>query len=184
VDFPLQWLVIFEEIITMPEDYHPPTKSALIDVIGTERARLESLLEGLSETQMIEPGVEATWSIKDILAHISTWERLAMDRIHAAQTGKDLQFPLITGDNFVDEFNAQTYAKHKDQLLAEVLQEFRSSHLDFLAQIEALDENHLPEKLNFDWSGNLTYQVMISANTHWHYAEHANSIEKWLDIEP
>jgi hypothetical protein len=164
----------------MTEDYHPPTKSTLLEVIHTERTRLESLLEGLSEAQMIEPGVEAAWSIKDILAHIAAWERLAMDRIHAAQTGEDLRFPLITGDKFVDEFNAQIYAKHKDRPLPEVLDEFRNSHQDFLAQIEALDEKYLPEKLKFDWSGNLTYQVTISANTHWHYIEHATAIEKWL----
>jgi hypothetical protein len=164
----------------MPEDYHPPTKADLLNVIRTERTRLESLLEGLSEAQMVEPGVEAAWSIKDILAHIAAWERLAMDRIRAAQTGEDLRFPLIAGDNFVDEFNTQTYVKHKDQPLAEVLEEFQNSHQEFLAQIEVLDEKYLSEKLNFDWSGNLTYQVMISANTHWHYAEHATAIEKWL----
>ena len=167
----------------MTEDYHPPTKSDLLAVIQTERKRLVSLLDGLSETQMIEAKVEADWSIKDILAHISAWERLAMDRIHAAQTGEDLNFPLIAGDNFVDEFNAQIYEKHKNQSLEAVRQEFEQSHQAFLAQIEALDEKFLPKKLNFDWSGKLTYQVMISANTHWHYAEHANAIEKWREKE-
>jgi hypothetical protein len=165
----------------MTEDYHPPSKSTLLEVIHSEWARLESLLEGLTDAQMVEIGVEATWSIKDILAHITAWEKLAMDRIHAAQTGDDLQYPIIAGDNFVDEFNARTYTTHKDQLLLEVLAEFRATHRDFVVQIEALDENCLQKKLNFDWSGNLTYQVMISANTHWHYIEHADAIEKWLE---
>ena len=83
----------------MTEDYHPPTKSDLIEVIHTERTRLESLLEGLTDSQMTESGVESSWSIKDILAHIAAWERLAFDRIHAALSGKPLKFPLIKGDN-------------------------------------------------------------------------------------
>ena len=37
----------------MSEDYHPPTKSDLLEVIRTERARLESLLEGLTDSAEI-----------------------------------------------------------------------------------------------------------------------------------
>jgi len=165
----------------MTENPQPPDKSTLIDVIRNERARLESLLVGLTETQMIKPGVEVEWSIKDILAHIAAWERLAMDRIYAAQTGTDLKYPLIAGDDFVDQFNAQNYEAHKNQSLSEVRAEFDNAHQEFMAQIEALSEARLSQKLNFDWSGKMTYQVMISANTHWHYPDHAAAIEKWLE---
>jgi hypothetical protein len=165
----------------MTEDYQPPNKSALLDVIHSERARLEALLAGLTEAQMVEPGVEANWSIKDIMAHIAAWERLALDRIHAAETGSALQYPIITNDNFVDQFNAEIYQAHADQPLAEVQTEFQNAHQDFVHQIEVLDESKLPQKLNFDWSGKLTYQVVISSNTHWHFIEHAESIEKWLE---
>jgi len=166
----------------MTEDYHPPSKSALLEVIRAERARLESLLEGLTEAQMVTGGVEGHWAIKDILAHIAAWERLAADRIHAAQTRENLQYPIIAGENFVDEYNAHIYETHKDLPLVKVQAEFYSAHRDFVAQIEALDESILPQKLGFDWSGHLTYQVMISSNTHWHYLEHANAIENWLEI--
>jgi len=165
----------------MTENHQPPDKSTLIDVIQSERARFESLLVGLTEAQMTKPGVEADWSIKDILAHIAAWERLAMDRIYAAQTGADLKYPLIAGDDFVDQFNAQNYEAHKNQSLSEVQAEFDNAHQEFMAQIEALPEARLFQKLNFDWSGKLTYQVMISANTHWHYPDHAAAIENWLE---
>lgn len=165
----------------MTEDYHPPTKSDLIEVIHTERTRLESLLEGLTDSQMTESGVESSWSIKDILAHIAAWERLAFDRIHAALSGKPLKFPLIKGDADVDTFNAAVYKKYKDQSIAKVTAEFNDSHLDFLAQIEALDDDFLTSPLPFDWAGKLSAQVVVSANTHWHYTEHAQSITKWLE---
>ncbi len=165
----------------MTEDYHPPTKSDLLEVIRKERAQLESLLAGIADPQKVEPGVEASWSIKDILGHIAAWERLAYDRIHAAATGSPLKFPLIKGDADVDQFNAEVYAANKDQSLPIVVTEFQASHRDFLAQIEGLDEEFLSSPLPFDWAGKLTAQVVISANTHWHFAEHAESISKWLD---
>ena len=29
---------------------------------------------GLSDVQLLEPGVTGTWSVRDILAHVTTWE--------------------------------------------------------------------------------------------------------------
>lgn len=165
----------------MTEDYHPPTKSDLLDVINTERAQLESLFEGLTAAQMVAPGVEATWSIKDILAHIAAWERLAYDRIHAAVSGDPLKFPLIHGDADVDKFNAEVYEQHKELPLEEIEAEFQNAYQAFMAQIETLDDGFFSRPLPFDWAGKLTAQVVISANTHWHYVEHAAAIEKWLD---
>jgi len=165
----------------MTEDYHPPTKTDLLTTIRTERDSLVSLLEGLTEAQMTEAGVEASWSIKDILAHMAAWERLAYDRIHAAKTGAPLSYPLIKGDADVDAFNAAVYQKNKDLPLQSVTAEFETAHDQFLAQIESLEDDFLSSPLPFDWAGKLTAQVVVSANTHWHYIEHAESIAKWLD---
>lgn len=165
----------------MKEDYTPPTKSDLIDVIRTERDRLESLLEEITADQRVEPGVDGSWSIKDIMAHIAAWERLAYDRIHSAVSGKPLKFPIIQGDAEVDKLNADVFEKNKDLPLGEVTTEFHDAHQVFMAQIEELAEDFLFTTLPFDWAGKLTAQVVISANTHWHYLEHAVAIEKWLD---
>lgn len=164
-------------------DYHPTNKANLLETIHRERNHLEALINGFSEIQMVQSGVEANWSIKDILAHISAWERLANDRIHAALTGEPVKFPVISGETFVDEFNANVYHDNKDKELPDIQSEFRNSHSEFVSQIQKLDDQTLESKLPFDWAGNMTFQVMISANTHWHYLEHAESIKKWLKSE-
>jgi hypothetical protein len=167
----------------MTEDYHPPTKSALLEVIRAERTQLESLFEGMDDSQMTTAGVEASWSIKDILAHIAAWERLAYDRIDAALSGEPLKFPLINGDADVDQFNAAVYEKNKDQPMKYVMAEFHDSHQDFAELIGTLEDDFLASPLPFGWAGKLTAQVLISANTHWHYIEHAESISKWLESQ-
>lgn len=167
----------------MAEDYHPPTKSDLLDVIRIERAQLEILFEGLTDSQMTTAGVYISWSIKDVLAHIAAWERLAYDRIHAALSGEPLKFPLIKGDADVDKFNAGVYEKNKDQPLAKVMAEFQDSHQDFSELISTFTDDFLASPLPFDWAGKMTAQVVISANTHWHYVEHAESISKWLESQ-
>jgi hypothetical protein len=167
----------------MTEDYHPTKKSDLLDVIHAERERLGKLIEPLTDDQMIASGVEASWSVKDILVHIAAWERLAYDRIQAALSGESLKFPLIKGDTDVDQFNAEVYAKNKDQSLEKVMNEYHNSHQEFMGLIQTLQDDFLANPLPFDWAGKLTAQVMISANTHWHYIEHAESISKWLDSQ-
>jgi hypothetical protein len=33
---------------------------------------------GLSDSQILEPGVQGRWSVRDILAHVTTWEEEAL----------------------------------------------------------------------------------------------------------
>lgn len=157
-----------------------PSKKDLLNVIAKERKKLESLIEGLSEVQMNEPGVEGNWSIKDLMAHIAAWERLALDRISSALTGESLKFPVIEGESFVDKFNADIYKLNHNKDLLDIHMEFSNSHKDFIDQIEKLEDFFLSSQLPFDWAGNMTVQVMISANTHWHYVEHVEAIEQWI----
>ena len=158
-----------------------PTKTELLAVINQTWADLNEIIAGLNEEQLHDAGaMNNGWRYKDIMAHVSAWEMLAMDRINAAQTGESLKFIIIESDNFADNFNADIYAKNKDRALAEIVKDFHKTHGEFVTQIEGLDEAVLPEKLPFDWAGNLTYQVLISANTHWHYNEHIEASEKWL----
>jgi hypothetical protein len=164
----------------MNEDYHPHNLSDLLSVIRSERNNLEHLIRQLSDSQKVEPGVVGNWSIKDIMAHIAAWEKLAIDRINATLTGESLKFPVIEGDDFVDNINHQVYEKNKDLPLEVVQDDFNRSFNDFLHQIQSLDDETLTQKLPFDWAGNLTVQVLISANTHWHYVEHADSIANWI----
>jgi len=167
----------------MVDDYHPPSKSALIDVILLERIALESLFLDLSIKKKKEKGVESNWSIKDIMAHIAAWERLAQDRINSALTGEPLSYPVIEGEDFVDTFNANVYEENYDGSLEIIEAEFQLSFQDFLKQIRNIDEEFLQKFLPFDWAKELTAQILISANTHWHYLEHAQSIRKWLETK-
>ncbi len=159
----------------------PPTKTELLAAIRESRAELEELIAALPTPEMEVPGVQGEWSVKDVLAHIAAWERLAEDRIRAARSGGEPAFPPMKGDEAIDAFNAEVYARHKDVPLDAVLAEFHAAHAALMAQIEALDEETLHQKLPFDWAGNLTYQVVISTNTHWHYPEHSEALAAWME---
>ncbi len=165
----------------MSNDYHPHNLSDLLNVINAEWNKLESMIIQVSDSQKMVSGVEGRWSIKDIMAHVAAWEKFAHDRINSALTGESLKFPVIEGENFIDEFNQQIYEENKDIPLENVETDFYSSHRKFFEQIQSLDDDILSQKLPFVWAGDLTFQILISANTHWHYIDHAKSINKWLE---
>ena len=164
----------------MSTDYHPNSLKDLIKVVQKERTNLETLINKLSDSQKVVPGVEGDWSVKDIMAHISAWEKLAYDRIHATLTGDPLKYQVIDGDDFVDQFNLKVYESNKEIPLNMIAAGFQESHNELLGQIKNLNDEIISQKLPFDWAGDLSIQVLISANTHWHYKEHAESILNWI----
>ena len=61
---------------------------------------------GLSESDVLEPGVTKTWSVKDIIAHVTTWEEEALKHLPAVLEGRrPPRYSVAYGG--IDAFNAQ-----------------------------------------------------------------------------
>ncbi|HEY4384036.1 MAG TPA: DinB family protein, partial [Ktedonobacteraceae bacterium] len=65
----------------MSEPFQPANKAELLTHIQAEYDRFEALLASLSEEQMTIPGVNGTWSVKDNLAHLTTWQDYQTTRL-------------------------------------------------------------------------------------------------------
>jgi hypothetical protein len=167
----------------MSADYQPIDKSDLLRVIRLERNKLEELLDGLSAEKLGHPGVEVDWSIKDILAHIAAWERVAVDIVSATQSGITLPTYVSKVFENVDVFNAKVYEKHKAWSISKIQEEFSAAHQEFIKLIASLGEDFVFRNLPFEGAEKFTIQYMISANTHWHYREHVDSIKNWLSTD-
>ena len=151
-------------------------KSELLDQIRDERRKLEALLAGLSPDQMVRPGVDGPWSVKDVLAHIVTWEGWMREWTASHLRG---EAPKVPEPWDIDRMNAETYARVKDLPLAEVLEEFRRSYRESLALAEGLSEAQLQTEYRGTWPLGRLW-TGLAANMNWHYQEHCKDIEKWL----
>ena len=156
------------------------TKPELLDQIRTERGRLEETLARLTHAQMLLPGVDGEWSVKDALAHISAWERRMISWVGSHLQGEEPDIPLPWD---VERMNAETYAQVKDKPLAEVLEEFRLTYWDSLALAETLNEEQLQTVYTDTWPMGPLW-TGVAANTNWHYKEHRTDIQKWLETQP
>jgi hypothetical protein len=159
-----------------------PTKAELIAEMTREWGLLEALLSGLSEAQMTEPGAQGPWSVKDMLAHLSAWEKVLLDRLGAALSGKPGQYPPVLSDDDVHRFNARVYTESQERSLSAVQLEFRNLYTAVLTVVEAMDETFLTHPMPLDYPlDNLIAWQIIRANTGDHYQEHRLALEAWLE---
>jgi hypothetical protein len=154
-------------------------KSELLAELDKEWANIERTCFGLSEAGLVAPGVQGEWSVKDILVHLSAWERYLLDRLAYVMTGAAPHYPAMSSWDDVHRFNAQVYAENKDRPLPSVMIEFRSLYRGVMTVLEALDDEQLDTPYTYDFpDDHLTLLQLIRANTFEHYREHCTAIQK------
>ena len=156
-----------------------PTRSELMVEYEQEWTKIERICAAMSQADMVRPGVEDEWSVKDILCHISAWEKYLLDRLGMVLTGQAPRYPVMSSWEDVHRFNAQVYAENKDRLLTSVIVEFRSLFRGVMTVLEALRDDQLNQPYCYDFPDDqLSLLKLIRANTCEHYREHRLAIEK------
>jgi len=163
----------------------PQTKGQLIERIREERGAWEALLAAVGEPRMSTPGVEGTWSFKDMAAHLVAWRRRAIARLQAAHRGVEPPpppwAPLQAVDDDFAPINEWIYQANRDRTLADVLQDTHASFAELEAAAGALPEPDLIDPQRFAWMGgsSLAADVMGNSVEHFH-GEHEPAIRAWL----
>jgi len=132
------------------------SKAQAIERLETERRRLEQNLAKLSQDDMIQPGVVGEWSVKDVLAHLTSWEQFFLDWYAADQHG-EVPHPPAPGLTWkpkdLDILNRRIFVKHRDRSLSRILADFRNTHKRFMATVQAIPEKDIITKGRFAWIG-------------------------------
>jgi len=149
------------------------TKAELVANIERDRARLDELLAALDGARMTEPALDDGWSVKDALAHITSWEQLCLGWIRA---GERREGPFT--DDSLNALNARIYAENRDRPLVAVLARSRQSSAEILAVTESLSDEALAAPPA--WAPGRPLAEIISGNADDHYREHIDQINAWL----
>lgn len=124
----------------------------------------------LSEAQMIAPGVTGDWSVKDILAHVTTWELEALKFLPVILEGaRPPRYSATYGG--IDGFNAQMHAKNRDLPLAEVLDRLEKTHRRLVSYLKKAPDEAIATETRF--------RRRLRFDSYRHYAEHAEMITEW-----
>jgi hypothetical protein len=139
-------------------------------------ARLESAwtafqhsYAGLPETMLTEPGVAGDWSVKDVLAHVSTWEEEALRHLPVIAHGGTPPRYAATGG--IDAFNARMADRKRDLPLPEVRRLLDESHRRLVELVRGAPEDQL--------TGDTRFRRRLRLDTYGHYRLHAEAIRRW-----
>ena len=156
------------------------SKSELIELLKTERARWEALLAEVGEARMEIAGVTGDWTVKDIVGHLTAWESRPVEWFRAARAGTAPEPPRW--DNELDEtqINAWIYESNRKRSLNDVLAESRDNFARLLEAVRAVSEEELTSRDKFVWLNGGSLREAIAGNTYEHYREHGDAIRAWL----
>ncbi|MBI3456768.1 MAG: ClbS/DfsB family four-helix bundle protein [Candidatus Rokubacteria bacterium] len=144
-------------------------KQELLTRGALEYRAFHEAIGGLNEDQLTEVWL-GSWSIKEILAHMSGWHRELGPALERMARGER---PMPQGVSYddVDAWNAKYAAGAWERTINEVLQEFDASHAYFMqAAAQVPEERFQPGKTAFR---------IVDLNSAHHYQEHGDQIRAW-----
>jgi hypothetical protein len=125
---------------------------------------------GVSESQLTEPGVTAHWSVKDIIAHVTTWEQEALKYLPLLLTGGTPP-RYSTQYGGIDAFNAQMTEQKRGLSLSDVLKQQEDTHRRLIDYVQNAPEEQFIRETRF--------RRRLRLDTYSHYPKHAKAIRAW-----
>lgn len=117
------------------------TKDELVAWLRGGQRRWEALLDQIGPARMEQPGVNGDWSMRDIVAHLTGWERRVVASLQAALRGEPEPPPPWPAHlEAEDDINAWIYEANRDRSAREVLADARSVFQQLLATVESLPD--------------------------------------------
>ena len=136
------------------------------------RKELMAAIDGLTPEQMAIP-VFDDWSVKDILAHIVSWEEYTLLDLQRVARG---HMPALASfrQQDVDSFNALVMSLRRDFPLDQVMHELEASRKATIAALDALPDERLAQG---------QFPRIWATITAGHDHEHSEDIRKWRQKE-
>ena len=123
-------------------------KSELLNWLQEEYQQWEAFLDQIGPARMDQPGVNRDWSIKDIVAHLTGWNRRLVDRLLAAGRSEPEPLPHWPAHlQTEDEINAWIYESNHGRSVRAVLDESHQVFQQLLAVIEGLPDEVRIERI-------------------------------------
>ena len=111
-------------------------KAKLLAELRASRQEWDALIAEVGEARLTQPGAAGDWSVRDISAHLTAYNRWFVNASEAYFRG---EMPPMDGTEGLpyEEFNRLHHARTRDKPLAEVLDESRRVCQRLLEMVEA-----------------------------------------------
>ncbi|HCS38330.1 MAG TPA: hypothetical protein DIW44_01945 [Anaerolineaceae bacterium] len=121
------------------------------------------------------------WTLKDVLAHLTSWQEVTLARLVAARLKEEPEYPAwFPGvdpetDEETNKVNAAIYKIYKDQSLSNVKNEWEQRFSEILLVCSLISEDEFSEPGKYQWLNGYPLVAVIEG-TLGHHREHRDLI--------
>lgn len=127
---------------------------------------------GLTDEQLLKPGVTEGWSVKDILAHVTSWEDETLKHLPTILQGtRPPRYSALYGG--IDAYNMLMTEKKRGLSLSDVMEQLDETHLRLIEYVQSAPEDQLASDTRF--------RRRLRLDTYSHYPIHAQAIREWRE---
>ena len=157
------------------------TREEVLEQLKVQRAQFDARVHAIPGDSLDEPVPGSLHSPKQIVAHVSAYERLIVDRIRAARLGEKTAFDR---DRIGWEaFNERIWAESAEQSAEVVLARSSRDFLELLEEVASLANAELAETRGVSaaidpaWLQGRTLSEVIGVDGFEHYRAHFAQLE-------
>jgi hypothetical protein len=161
------------------------TKAKLLEELHSARAEWDDLIMDLVSQRgragLKEEGAAGTWSVRDIIAHLTSYDRWFVNAAEAQMRG---EMPPMDGTEWMewDERNAIHHNRTLYLSLDEVMNDSSRTYARLLELVGMMDETFLIEPQQPPGMPQpFVVWEQLRGNTYDHYRLHTKNLQTWLN---
>jgi DinB superfamily len=153
-------------------------KTAILARLSASRRALRAALDRAGADLLDQPGSWGDWRLKDLLAHITYWQTVAIDRLQKFAVGRANEITRLSGDEEMNQVNESVYRSNKDRPLAEMLELFDSTFHALCTAVKQFPAERYAENAQ---AGPIGVATIVEADGYGHDEEHLADVEKAIE---
>jgi hypothetical protein len=161
------------------------TKDQVLELIKSDEAAWQALVDEVAPARMDEPGPMGDWSFRDLVSHLLRWRMRTLTRLDAALAGEPRPAnPWPAGMSEDDPINAWFRDQDAGRSADELLADYAASFARLASAVEALPaEAFLTESAEspgyFRWRD---ANGELESDFSGHLLDHAADVRAWLAL--
>ena len=152
------------------------------DILFYGNKTIKKAFETIPAEKWHLPNVCGWWSVREIAAHLASFEALLVDVLNLQQ-GLDTPTPTFTRLTSPDyDFNNEEVALRENYSATRVIEEYDQAHAQAMSLVTQLDATHLTQTGTIPWYGEAySLDDFIVYAYYGHKREHAAQIHVFKD---
>ena len=148
------------------------TKDQLLARLDAAWRDFEASYAGLTDAQLLTPGVTGAWSVRDIIAHVTWWEEEALAHLPLIRDGGRPP-PYSVKYGGIDAFNAMMTEQRRALPLQDVLRQHDDVHVRLVDYVRSAPDHLIRTETRF--------RRRLKLDAIGHYPIHARAIRAWRE---